>query len=73
MFGKGVYFADMLTKSIQYSSSIAGMKSRLLILCEVALGNSLELYCQENVTLATLGKKFHSVKGVGRMGPDFKQ
>ena len=41
MFGKGVYFADLISKSLQYS---VGYKSNLLILCEVALGNQLELY-----------------------------
>ena len=35
MFGKGCYFADMLQKSLQYS---AGIKSKFLLLCDVALG-----------------------------------
>ena len=52
MFGKGVYFADLLSKSINYSH---GYKSQLLLLCEVALGNQLELYQNEDVTLDTLG------------------
>ena len=35
MFGKGCYFADMFQKSMNYSS---GIKSKLLLLCDVALG-----------------------------------
>ena len=69
MFGKGVYFADLLSKSAQYSH---GYKSQLVLLCEVALGNQLELYRNEDVTLDTLGSKYHSVKGMGRTGPDFE-
>lgn len=52
MFGKGVYFADMLGKSFQYSQ---GFKSQLLLLCEVALGNQLELFHNEMVDSKTLG------------------
>lgn len=68
MFGKGVYFADLLQKSLAYS---AGYKNQLVLLCEVALGNQLELYHNEDVTSKTLGSKFHSVKGMGKRGPDF--
>jgi poly [ADP-ribose] polymerase 2/3/4 len=41
MFGKGLYFADTFSKSSQYSS---GHSSSLVLLCDVALGNSLKLY-----------------------------
>ena len=70
MFGKGVYFADLVTKSAQYSH---GYKSQLLLLCEVALGNALELVTNEDVTKVTLGTKYHSVKGLGMRGPDFEK
>ena len=40
MFGKGLYFADTLSKSLQYAS---GSKSKLILLCEVALGRERRL------------------------------
>jgi len=67
MFGKGCYFADMFQKSIQYSS---GYKSKILLLCDVALGNEKRLYRSEYVE--NLEKKFQSVRGCGSHGPDFK-
>ena len=70
MFGKGVYFADLMAKSAQYSHGYKD--SQLLLLCEVALGEQLELYHNEDVTATTLGTKYHSVKGMGANGPDFK-
>ena len=41
MFGKGVYFADMFSKSKHYSSSRISktQNSTLMLLCDVALGN----------------------------------
>lgn len=66
MFGKGCYFADMLQKSLQYSN---GIKSKLLLLCDVALGRSKKLYRAEYVEKLEDG--FHSVKGCGKLGPDF--
>ena len=41
MFGKGCYFADMMQKSLQYST---GVKSKLLLLCDVALGKTKNLH-----------------------------
>ena len=38
MFGKGVYFADMVSKSANYCHTD---QTGLLLLCEVALGNML--------------------------------
>ena len=68
MFGKGCYFADMMQKSLQYSS---GYKSKLLLLCDVALGKSKKLYRAEYVE--NLEKEYQSVKGCGQHGPDFKR
>lgn len=39
MFGKGVYFADMVSKSANYCSTNLSSPTGLLLLCEVALGN----------------------------------
>lgn len=39
MFGKGVYFADMVSKSANYCRTSKGEPKGLMLLCEVALGN----------------------------------
>jgi len=47
MFGKGVYLADMFSKSLGYSGQRlgrAGGGSILLLLCESVLGNSKKLW-----------------------------
>jgi len=45
MFGKGIYLADMFSKSYSYSALRASgsQESTLMLLCETALGNSKEL------------------------------
>ena len=43
-FGKGVYFADMVTKSANYCFTNKDNNVGLLLLCEVALGDMNELY-----------------------------
>lgn len=44
MFGKGIYFADMVSKSANYCMASHGNKTGLLLLCEVALGN-MYVFC----------------------------
>ena len=39
MFGKGVYFADMVSKSANYCHATKSSPVAFLLLCEVALGN----------------------------------
>ena len=39
MFGKGVYFADMVTKSANYCRTSPSEPVGVLLLCEVALGD----------------------------------
>ena len=39
MFGKGVYFADMVSKSANYCRTSKQDPQGLMLLCEVALGN----------------------------------
>ena len=39
MFGKGVYFADMVSKSANYCHTNKSSPTGILLLCEVALGN----------------------------------
>ena len=39
MFGKGIYFADLASKSAQYCFASSENPTGILLLCEVALGN----------------------------------
>jgi poly [ADP-ribose] polymerase len=42
MFGKGVYFADMSSKSANYCFTSKENNTGILLLCEVALGDMSE-------------------------------
>lgn len=67
MFGKGLYFADMASKSLNYCHASKHKPTGLGLICEVALGDS---YClteaDEDITwdmVNNLG--CHSTKGQG--------
>ena len=50
MFGKGIYFADTFAKSQNYArSGFYSNDSSLMLLCEVALGESKRLYTAQYV------------------------
>lgn len=66
MFGKGVYFADMCSKSANYCYAT---DEGLLLLCEVALGNQNKLI-NANYDANKLPKNKHSVMGLGRTVPN---
>jgi len=68
MFGKGVYFADMVSKSGNYCMTNKRNNIGIMMLCDVALGNMYELKGSEYVTKLPKGK--HSCKGIGRTCPD---
>merc|ERR1712141_209396 len=68
MFGKGIYFADMVSKSANYCRTSSSNPLGLMLLCEVALGNMYELLHAKAIEKLPKGK--HSCKGVGRTGPD---
>lgn len=67
MFGKGIYFADMVSKSANYCATTSRNNTGLMLLSEVALGDMHEL------TKATFVKKLPdgktSVKGIGKTHP----
>ncbi|KAE9611821.1 putative NAD(+) ADP-ribosyltransferase transcription regulator SAP family [Lupinus albus] len=69
MFGKGVYFADMFSKSANYCYA-THIKDGVLLLCEVALGEMAELLCA-NYDADKLPEGKLSTKGVGGTAPDF--
>ncbi|XP_047526673.1 poly [ADP-ribose] polymerase [Vanessa atalanta] len=68
MFGKGIYFADMVSKSANYCCTDKRNNVGLLLLSDVALGNMKECRRAENVTKLPSG--VHSVWGVGSTQPD---
>ncbi|KAJ0229909.1 hypothetical protein HA466_0311460 [Hirschfeldia incana] len=67
-FGKGVYFADMFSKSANYCYANSGSTDGVLLLCEVALGDVNELiYLDYEADNLPPGKL--STKGVGKTEP----
>ncbi|XP_031827907.1 poly-(ADP-ribose) polymerase [Nomia melanderi] len=68
MFGKGIYFADMVSKSANYCCTNTENSTGLLLLCEVALGNMYERYAADYIEKLPSGK--HSTFGHGQTQPD---
>uniref|UniRef100_A0A3Q0S7H7 Poly [ADP-ribose] polymerase n=1 Tax=Amphilophus citrinellus TaxID=61819 RepID=A0A3Q0S7H7_AMPCI len=71
MFGKGIYFADMSSKSANYCFANQSNDVGLLLLCEVALGDSNELL-DADYEAGNMPAGKHSTKGLGQTGPDPK-
>lgn len=69
-FGKGVYFADMISKSTKFCVTGTENRAGLMLLCEVAMGDIDE--CTETIfngnanSLYELPKNKHSVKRIGK-------
>jgi poly [ADP-ribose] polymerase 1 len=70
MFGKGVYFADMSSKSANYCFTTSEKTTAVLMLCEVALGDMKEY--KKAFYVDGLPKPYLSTKGVGQYMPDPK-
>ncbi|ORC82980.1 poly(ADP-ribose) polymerase [Trypanosoma theileri] len=68
MFGKGIYLADVCSKSANYCYPAKDTKTGLMLLCEAALGKQEELYSAQYMEKPVSGK--NATKGVGRMYPD---
>ncbi|KAL7113065.1 hypothetical protein ACP275_04G040200 [Erythranthe tilingii] len=67
MFGKGVYFADLVSKSAQYCFTDRKNPVGLMLLSEVALGEVHELTKAQYMDKPPKGK--HSTKGLGKKVP----
>uniref|UniRef100_A0A2P2KV49 Poly [ADP-ribose] polymerase n=1 Tax=Rhizophora mucronata TaxID=61149 RepID=A0A2P2KV49_RHIMU len=67
MFGKGIYFADLVSKSAQYCFTDKKNPVGLMILSEVALGEVYELKKATYMEKPPEGK--HSTKGLGKKVP----
>ncbi|XP_066483001.1 poly [ADP-ribose] polymerase 2 [Tiliqua scincoides] len=68
MFGKGIYFADMSSKSANYCFATREKDIGLLLLSEVALGECIELL-EANPEAGKLPPGKHSTKGLGKLAP----
>ena len=69
MFGRGIYFADTVSKSANYCQESNGQG--LLALCEVALGKIYETYNAESFVHPPAN--YDSVKGIGKCQPNVLQ
>ncbi|CAM8931406.1 unnamed protein product [Rhodiola kirilowii] len=67
MFGKGIYFADLVSKSAQYCFTDRKNPVGLMLLSEVALGEMYELKKATYMDKPPKGK--HSTKGLGQKKP----
>eukprot|EP00761_Pharyngomonas_kirbyi_P003059 gb/GECH01003063.1/.p1 GENE.gb/GECH01003063.1/~~gb/GECH01003063.1/.p1 ORF type:complete len:129 (+),score=28.14 gb/GECH01003063.1/:1-387(+) len=68
MFGKGVYFADMCSKSANYCRTSPDNPTGIMLLSEVALGDMYEIHHAQFMNKPPQGK--HSTKGIGATQPD---
>ncbi|XP_006012127.1 poly [ADP-ribose] polymerase 2 isoform X2 [Latimeria chalumnae] len=69
MFGKGIYFADMSSKSANYCFASRQNSVGLLLLSEVVVGECNELLAA-NYEGDKLPPGKHSTKGLGKVAPD---
>lgn len=67
MFGKGIYFADVSSKSANYCFATKKKNEGLLLLSEVALGNPLSVNHAED--LSSLPSGYNSAFGIGKIQP----
>ncbi|KAM6317090.1 LOW QUALITY PROTEIN: protein mono-ADP-ribosyltransferase PARP4 [Aegotheles albertisi] len=61
--GSGIYFSDSVSASIKYSSPSEMDGTRLLAVCDVALGSCLDL-CERDYSLNSAPSGYDSVHGV---------
>ncbi|KAI4657345.1 uncharacterized protein J4E79_007418 [Alternaria viburni] len=71
MFGKGIYLADMSSKSANYCASYNSGGTALLLLCEAELGNPMHELTDASYTAGedAAKKGLHSTFGMGQTGP----
>ncbi|KAK3370682.1 poly-ribose polymerase-like protein [Podospora didyma] len=71
MFGKGIYLADMSSKSAGYCCHHMSNNTALLLLCEAELGDPMQelVYASYNAGDDAKKKGMHSTWGQGRTGP----
>ncbi|XP_063114500.1 protein mono-ADP-ribosyltransferase PARP4 isoform X2 [Cavia porcellus] len=72
--GSGIYFSDSLSTSIKYSQPGETDGSRLLVICDVALGRCVDLFKKDfSLTEAPLGyDSVHGVSATASVPTDFE-
>ena len=70
MFGKGIYFADMVSKSANYCDASYENPRGFALLADVAFGKMHE--CKGAEYIEKLPTGFHSCKGIGGTEPNPK-
>ena len=63
MFGKGIYFSDMVSKSANYCFPSENNPHGFLLLCDVALGNMYERTEQQFIAKLPTGKDSTKARG----------
>lgn len=71
MFGKGIYLADMSSKSAGYCCHHISNGHALLLLCEAELGDPMQELINSSYSAGKDAKKngMHSTLGMGNVGP----
>ena len=71
MFDKGIYLADMSSKSANYCCSYLSGGSGLLMLCEAELGNPMQVLQDAKYDAGSEARKqgLYSTWGQGSTGP----
>ncbi|KAJ6649063.1 Poly [ADP-ribose] polymerase [Pseudolycoriella hygida] len=69
MFGKGIYFADVVSKSANYCHPCPNHNIGLILMCEVALGNMKKLTVADSRIGDIPNNQYQSVGGVGTHMP----
>lgn len=67
MFGKGIYFADIVSKSANYCKP-KDQNEGLLLICEVALGQ-MQTKLVADFNAHNLPQGYHSTHGIGKFAP----
>lgn len=69
MFGKGIYFADVVSKAANYCLTTRINDVGLMLLCEVALGQTQDLYFGNAQLAGIPNEQQQSVRGCGSTFP----
>lgn len=69
MFGKGIYFADVVSKAANYCLTNRTNNVALLLLCEVALGQTQDLYFSNANITGLPNQQQQSVRACGATFP----
>lgn len=69
MFGNGIYFADISSKSANYCHTTKSNNIGLMLMCEVALGNMLKISKRNPIIKNIPNEEYQSVAVIGSNWP----